>query len=396
MAIKVIKKIPTQKVAATHTISTNKILASRGFAMRNATVFELIEPIKPIINIKIDAYGKPNIKTMDMGIQHEHYSSWVRFDLKDLLWQIETAYNPNDNLQYDEEYYYALYHFRLYFKNRLTDEVTSWEFDGIDFQIPKELTLTPSSYEIALVIQEVRDDEDEGNLPDDYSPFEIKEQNTTHETFVTYSWFGEVKETYFTPDLLEGIQEISVTDTSQTRALIKPAIDCKLADDGYFELVNHTDTSLGMYNDNFIRYLRFNPGNITAHLNEFWVFAIYKQNDMLVSVPFEQTQAGAYDDTTQPLISWIPPEVFNRPGEWRIMIAAITKNYRTENPDDEDYTDMFYRFLSDKITMTVDPGFVDDLKLIQDADEQYYVSDFVTADEQVIIGSDNAILRGER
>jgi hypothetical protein len=57
---------------------------------------------------------------------------------------------------------------------------------------------------------------------------------------------------------------------------------------------------------------------------------------------------------------------------------------------------MFYRFLSDRITMTVDPGFVDDLKLIQDADEQYYVSNFVTADEQVIIGSDNAILRGER
>lgn len=78
------------------------------------------------------------------------------------------------------------------------------------------------------------------------------------------------------------------------------------------------------------------------------------------------------------------------------MIAAITKNYRTENPDDEDYTDMFYRFLSDRITMTVDPGFVDDLKLIQDADEQYYVSDFVTADEKVIIGSENAILRGER
>jgi hypothetical protein len=75
MAIKVIKKTPTQKVAATHTISTNKILASRGFAMRNATVFELIEPIKPIINIKIDAYGKPNIKTMNMGIQYEHYSS---------------------------------------------------------------------------------------------------------------------------------------------------------------------------------------------------------------------------------------------------------------------------------------------------------------------------------
>jgi hypothetical protein len=78
------------------------------------------------------------------------------------------------------------------------------------------------------------------------------------------------------------------------------------------------------------------------------------------------------------------------------MIAAISKNYRTENPNDDEYTDLFYRFLSDRITMTVDPGFVEDFKLVKDADEQYYISDFITADEQVIIGKDNAILRGEK
>jgi hypothetical protein len=206
---------------------------------------------------------------------------------------------------------------------------------------------------------------------------------------------GTVRETYFTPDLLEGIEGIEVTDTSQTRALIKPAIDCRLADDGFFSLET-PDTSLGMYNDNYIRYLRFNPGNITAHLNEFYVFAIYKQNNTIVTVSFEQTETGAYDDTTQPLISWIPSEVYNRPGQWRIMIAAISKNYRTENPNDDEYTDLFYRFLSDRITMTVDPGFVEDFKLIKEADEQYYISDFITADEQVIIGKDNAILRGEK
>lgn len=75
MAIKVIKKTPTTKAAAQHTISTKKIMASRGFAMRQATVFELLEPIKPIINIKIDAYGKPDVRTINMGIQYEHYSS---------------------------------------------------------------------------------------------------------------------------------------------------------------------------------------------------------------------------------------------------------------------------------------------------------------------------------
>ena len=32
--------------------------------------------------------------------------------------------------------------------------------------------------------------------------------------------------------------------------------------------------------DNFIRYFKFNPRRITAHLNDFYVFAIFKQNDL--------------------------------------------------------------------------------------------------------------------
>lgn len=399
MATRIRKKVTAAEAVAQHTISTDSIIAtSRGlFNLRpgGERIFELISPIKPLITIKIDAYGQPNIKTIDMGVQHEHYSTWLKFDLSELLWQINTSYNPFDNRGYEEEQQYAMYIFTLFFKDRNTDEVYSWEFDGIDFQIPRELTFNATTYEIALVIQEHRDDEDEGNLPDDYSPFIRVDNENVYETFISYSWLGTVRETYFTPDLLEGIESIEITDTSQTRALIKPAIDCRLADDGFFSLET-PDTSLGMYNDNYVRYLRFNPGNITAHLNEFYVFAIYKQNNTIVTVSFEQTETGAYDDTTQPLISWIPSEVYNRPGQWRVMIAAISKNYRTENPNDDEYTDLFYRFLSDKITMTVDPGFVEDFKLIKEADEQYYISDFITADEQVIIGKDNAILRGEK
>lgn len=397
MAIKVIKKTPSvspQEAALLHTVSSDNIIALRGRSL-NTTVFELTSPIKPSINIKLNAYGKPNVSNIDMGVQYEHYSTWIHFDLSALLWQIKSQYNTQDQVGYEEEHYYALYNFTLYFRDIKTNEITSWEFDGIDFQIPHKLTKKATSYEIALVIQERQGDEEEGNLPDDYNPFDAQEDDTNYETFVSYSWQGSVKETYFTPDLLEGIDEIQITDTSQTKALIKPAIDCRLADDGYFSLTKTGDTSLGMYNDNFVRYLRFNPGQITAHLNEFYVFAIYKQNNLRVTVPFEQTESGAFDDVTQPLISWIPSEVYNHPGEWRIMIAAISKNYLTEDETSDDYTEFFYRFLSDKITMTVDPGFVKDLHLVRDADEQYYISDFITADEQVIIGSDNAILRGE-
>lgn len=399
MATRIRKKVSVAEMAAKHTISTDNIIASSRslFNLRpgGEVVFELAAPIKPMINIKLDAYGQPDLKTIDMGVQYEHYSTWLHFDLSELMWQINTNYHPSDNIGYEEELQYALYIFRLYFKDRNTNEVRSWEFDGIDFQIPRELTINATTYEIALVIQERRDDEDEGNLPDDYSPFTAPDKDNNYETFISYSWLGNVRETFFTPDLLEGIESIEVTDTSQTRALIKPAIDCKLADDGYFFLDTPND-SLGMYNDNYVRYLRFNPGSITTHLNEFYVFAIYKQNDTIVTVSFEQTETGAYDDVAQPLISWIPSEVCNRPGQWRVMIAAISKNYRTENPNDEEYTDLFYRFLSDRITMKVDPGFIEDLKLVTSADEQYYISDFITADEQVIIGKENAILRGEK
>lgn len=398
MAIKVIKKASAAEVVAAHLISNNIIVQSTSnFDLKRtvaSTIFELVEPIKPIVNIKLDMYGKPNTQQINMGIQYEHYSTWIHFDLSDLMWQINTEYNPNDNLSYEEEHYYALYDFRIYFKNKQTAEVLSWEFDGIDFQIPWQITQYPGTYEIALVIREKRDDQEEGNVPDTYSPFEISNVDN-HETFISYPWLGVVSESYFTPELLEGIEEIMPTDTSQTRALIKPAIDCRLADDGFFMLEPGMDTSLGMYNDNFIRYLRFNPGNITTHLNEFYVFAIFKQNDNIIPVAFEQTETGAYDDVTQPLIAWVPSEVYNSPGEWRIMIAAISKNYRTDDESSEDYTELFYRFLSDKITMRVDPGFIEDLKLISDADEEYYMSDFITADEQVILSDDNAILRGE-
>lgn len=397
MAIKVIKKYSTIDLAKDHVISTNNIVAPK--MMRgvpsNQNIFEITESIKPAINIKFDAYGKPDVTRVNLGMQYEHYSTWMHFDLSELLWQIQTQYNPSDLEGYEEEFYYSLYDFRLYFKNQESGDVVSWEFDGIDFQIPKDITKNVGNYEIALAIQEKRDDADEGNLPDNYSPFDSDPTSFLHsrETFITYSWLGKVEETFFNPEIFDGIEGVEVTDTSQLKALVKPPIDCTLADDGYFALDN-VDDSLGMYNDNFIRYLRFNPGKITAHLTEFYVFALFKQNEQIIPVAFEQT-VGSFDDTTQPLIAWIPAEVYNSAGQWRIMIVAFSKNYHTDNEEDENYTDLFYRFLSTKITMRVEPGFIEDLKLMNNADEEYYTSDFITADEEIIIGSDNAILRGE-
>ena len=109
-------------------------------------------------------------------------------------------------------------------------------------------------------------------------------------------------ESYFTPGLID-LSNLPIADTNQTKALIKPAIDCMLADDGYFALESGVSNNMGVYNDNYVRYLRFMPGRITTHLTEFYVFAIFKQNDIIVPVVFEQTESEKYDDTTKPLIA---------------------------------------------------------------------------------------------
>jgi hypothetical protein len=89
MATKIRTKITAEEIAAQHTISTQPIYQYRSlFAFRRAIqeqIFELTQSIKPAINIKLDAYGKPNITTSNLGIQYEHYSTWIHFDLSDLL-----------------------------------------------------------------------------------------------------------------------------------------------------------------------------------------------------------------------------------------------------------------------------------------------------------------------
>jgi hypothetical protein len=46
---------------------------------------------------------------------------------------------------------------------------------------------------------------------------------------------------------------------------------------------------LGQKYDSYIRYFKFNPRRITAHLNDFYVFAIFKQNDLFYYSMFEHT-----------------------------------------------------------------------------------------------------------
>lgn len=79
MATKIRIPVSAAEIEAQHTISTAPIFMYRSlFAFRRAVgeqIFELTESIKPAINIKLDAYGNPNVSTINMGVQYEHYST---------------------------------------------------------------------------------------------------------------------------------------------------------------------------------------------------------------------------------------------------------------------------------------------------------------------------------
>jgi hypothetical protein len=69
MATKIRTKISPEAQMLKHTISTMSIYKE------SEKLFELTESIKPTIFIKLDAYGKPDVKRINLGVQHEHYST---------------------------------------------------------------------------------------------------------------------------------------------------------------------------------------------------------------------------------------------------------------------------------------------------------------------------------
>ena len=107
--------------------------------------------------------------------------------------------------------------------------------------------------------------------------------DTRVERFVAAEIKGKVSPSIYHPD--ETI-EINFEETNQKEALVKPKIECTLTDDGHF---SSDVIELGQKYDNYIRYFKFNPRRITAHLNDFYVFAIFRQGDLFYSSMFEHT-----------------------------------------------------------------------------------------------------------
>ena len=340
MATKVIRK--TKPADLTRAIiSTGEIQATYV-----GESFVLQEAVKQSIDVKYDSKGYADQTSINLGVQYDHRVTWLHFDLDDLIWNLDNEDKGGrvDKGQEPYDYYHRnnFYIFKLAFTNQSTKETTIWQFDGYNFEIPRGVTKEAASYEIVLIIEEYQGDDFPGNIED--TP-------DTIERFVARPIYGTVQSTFYDPS-----SDITATleETNQLAALIKPQIQCTLTDIGLFA---SDEKELGQQYDNFIRYLKFNPNRITAHLNGFYLFALFKKGDLFYSSLFEKTHSGdSFDDHSQshPVIAWIPTKVYESAGNWDVMIIGMAGSFEdiNESSDDGDY----YFYVSNKLGMTVAPN----------------------------------------
>lgn len=270
-----------------------------------------LDSIKPLTKITYDRNGVPTatIQTsettweptniVDLGTQFDHRVSFLTFDLDQLEW----------NLMHDLNKRYNHYSFYL----GITDpygETSTWEFDGMMFEIPRKVTKEPGLYTFTLIVEEYTGDAYPGNIKQE-SPFYV-------ERFVAKSFKGNVSPTGYRPEYDITLFDI---ETDQKASLTKPSINCTLADNGVLTL---SSNSLGEKLDNFVTYFAFNPGDITSHLNLFTLFMTFKQGSRFCCSLFEKTNKDDDRDiTTHPLVAWVPSEVYQNPGDWTVSVIGF-------------------------------------------------------------------------
>jgi hypothetical protein len=297
-----------------------------------------------------------------------------------LLWHLD------ESRGYTEDTRNNYYTFKVAFSKingKEVSEASVWEFDGYDFEIPRGLTKEAGLYQIVLIIEEYQYDDMVGNIKIETEDF--------LERFVAKPIRGRVAATFYDP--MFDISD-TVIETDQEAALVKPKILCTLTDNGTFE----PDTKeLGQKHDSFIRYFKFNPRRISAHLNDFYVFAIFKQGDKFHYSMFERTSPDdPLDDysASHPIISWVPRGVYASEGTWQVAIIAFTGSFEDMNDPNEDNGD-YYFYVSKEVKMKV----VNNNLSFDDINKEPIVSitsNLITDAGEIIITSDDEIYQRSR
>ena len=339
----------------------------------------LLEPVKQAIDITYDELGYANVSSVGLGVQYDHRVTWLHFNLDNLIWNLNTQRGYDANTKYNH------YTFKLAFTNVKTGKTSVWEFDGVDFEVPRGITKEAGLYKIVLMIEEYQD-------PDDNSFVGNIKENVPEciERFVAAEIKGKVYESIYDPTY-----EIStnIVETDQEAALVKPKIECTLTDEGTFIA---DVRELGQKHDSFIRYFKFNPRRITAHLNDFYVFAIFRQKDLFYYSLFELTNADdPLDDysASHPIIGWIPRGVYQQDGTWQVAIIACAGDISSLN-NNEDNGD-YYFYVSKPYKMKIVKNNLTE-ELVTQTPILSVTSNLLTNISEIIITSDDSLYQTKK
>ena len=357
----------------------------------------LLEPVKETIELTYDALGYADKTLINLGAQYDHRVTWLHFNLDKLIWNLDAQRD------YTEETKYHHYIFKLAFTKvgEEAENASIWEFDGIDFEIPRGVTKEAGLYKIVLIIEEYTRDNAINNV------------FTQIERFVAAEIKGRVSPSIYDPD---DVIEVNFEETDQKAALTKPRIECTLTDDGKF---TSDVVELGQKYDSFIRYFKFNPRRITAHLNDFYIFAIFKKDNLFYHSMFEHTWADdPLDDysASHPIIAWVPSGVYEHAGTWQVAIIAFFGNLDDLNANDGNGDYYFYVSNANKMKiaknsltrdivekepiLSITGNFVTEIgEIIVTADNQYYQAakeaefpaGLADSSGDVVVTSDNEI-----
>lgn len=98
--INVVRK--NQLTNSNATISTRNIIS-----MDTGDSILLTDPVKDLIEITYDSCGQPDVKSVVFGVQYDHRVTWLRFNLKQLIW------NLGKDKGLTEDDLYRLYTFKV-------------------------------------------------------------------------------------------------------------------------------------------------------------------------------------------------------------------------------------------------------------------------------------------
>lgn len=286
---------------------------------------------KKQINIFVDGNGNVSVDNICLGDQWDHLVTVLHFDLSTLNWERSN---------------FSQYLFRLsFYKEEInqigsihfTEEPLTYEFNGVDFEVPDEITQEASTYRIALIIQEKMSNEDKGN-------------NENHmERFISKEWKGYVRPNFYSTDLPLDI----VPTINRGVSLSKTPVAAFCADDGLFALDN---SNLGNIHDAYIRVIQ--GKKITANIRDGEVFILFKKDRKIAAAKFNKDSQGKLVDT------FIPSAVVAEPGVWKAMIAA----YKGDIHDPE------YAYCSTGFDVTIEPNFLTSGAFATGYDTQFSLS----------------------